>query len=642
MLRLSFFLISFFSLVFAQTSPHGSNLKLQCDDCHSDVSWNIISQDMKFDHEITRFSLSGQHKLVNCRQCHSSLKFEEARSDCQSCHNDVHQNTLGVDCQKCHNPESWIVKNIREIHNNSRFPLVGAHQNVNCQSCHKSMDRLIFEEQNVDCYYCHRNDFEQAKNPNHITANFSTNCLLCHSLDAKSWSAKNFTHSFFPLTGGHQIKNCYACHNQQTFSGLDKKCVSCHLVNYQNTQNPNHQQVGFSTNCENCHRITTWNDAQFDHDNFFFPIYSGKHKGKWNSCIDCHTNSSNYSEFSCINCHEHNKPKMDDKHGNVNGYVYNSRACLNCHPSGSKEGAFNHGLTNFPLTGAHINLNCNSCHNNGFQNTSAECQACHLGDFNQTQNPNHQQIGFSTQCKNCHTTIAWIPSTFNHNNTQFPLTGAHINVSCLNCHQGQTTGTSTFCYDCHQNQYNQTTNPSHTTLNLPTTCNTCHSTNPRWRPALFPIHNNYYPLTGQHNVIRNNCDACHNGNYNTTPNQCQGCHIDNYNRTINPNHVRLQFPYQCDMCHTTNGWIPSTFNHDQQYFPIFSGKHKNKWDNCSICHINPNNFSDFSCITCHEHNKTRMDDKHRDVNGYVYNSQACLNCHPTGEGLIHIKKFIHD
>ncbi|MGB9663674.1 MAG: hypothetical protein ACPL25_01975 [Ignavibacteria bacterium] len=330
---------------------------------------------------------------------------------------------------------------------------------------------------------------------------------------------------------------------------------------------------------------------------------------------------------------------MDDKHRNVNGYIYNSQACLSCHPKGSEDGAFNHGLTNFPLTGAHTNVSCNNCHQNGFENTPTECQACHMNDFNQTQNPNHQQIGMSNQCNNCHTTNAWTPSTFNHSNTNFPLTGAHTQTNCANCHQGQTTGTSTQCFSCHQNDYNQTTNPSHIALNLPNTCETCHTTNPNWEPALFPMHDNYYPLTGQHNSIRNNCNSCHNGNYINTPNQCQGCHINDYNGTTNPNHASLQFPHQCEMCHTTNGWSPSNFNHDQQYFPIFSGKHKNKWANCSICHTNPSNFAVFSCITCHEHNKTKMDNKHKNVSGYVYNSQACYNCHPNGDDFIHINNL---
>ena len=640
MFRLSFIVKRFFLLFFltvspiiGQISPHGNNLKFNCEDCHTQDNWQVNIKSTLFNHDQTGFKLEGQHKNVECRQCHSSLKFEEAKSNCSSCHRDVHQNTLGVDCQSCHNSESWLIKNIKELHNRTRFPLVGTHQNVNCASCHTNIKDLKFEVLGVQCFDCHRKDFENAKNPDHKAAKFSTDCTQCHSIESRGWGGKNFTHAFFPLVGGHEIKNCYACHSQQTFEGLNKKCSSCHLDTYQQTKNPNHQQLGFSTNCEDCHNISSWKNATFDHDNSFFPIYSGKHKGKWNSCSDCHTNQSNYKEFSCISCHEHNKTRMDDKHRNVNGYVYSSQACFNCHPTGREDGnTFHHYLTRFPLTGAHINLECSSCHQSGFQNTSMECFSCHQSNFNQTSNPNHQQTGISTQCNNCHTTTAWTPSTFNHNNTQFPLTGAHTNTSCSNCHQGQTTGISTVCFDCHQTQYNQSTNPSHTSLNLPTTCNTCHTTNPNWKPALFPIHDNYYPLTGQHNTIRNNCNACHNGNYNTTPNQCQGCHMNDFNGTTNPNHVSLQFPHQCEMCHTTNGWSPSTFNHDQQYFPIFSGKHRNKWANCSICHTNPSNFAVFSCITCHEHNKTKMDQEHRNVSGYVYNSQACYNCHPNGNG----------
>ena len=44
----------------------------------------------------------------------------------------------------------------------------------------------------------------------------------------------------------------------------------------------------------------------FSSHDAYFPIYSGKHKGEWNDCVDCHIQSSNYKIFSCINCHEHN------------------------------------------------------------------------------------------------------------------------------------------------------------------------------------------------------------------------------------------------------------------------------------------------------------------------------------------------
>ncbi|MBM3436056.1 MAG: hypothetical protein FJY07_07585, partial [Bacteroidetes bacterium] len=73
---------------------------------------------------------------------------------------------------------------------------------------------------------------------------------------------------------------------------------------------------------------------------------------------------------------------------------------------------------------------------------------------------------------------------------------------------------------------------------------------------------------------------------------------------------------------------PSTFNHDSQYFPIYSGKHNGKWDQCSDCHTNPNNYEVFTCLTCHTQAET--DNDHDEVPGYQYNSDACLACHPNG------------
>jgi hypothetical protein len=77
--------------------------------------------------------------------------------------------------------------------------------------------------------------------------------------------------------------------------------------------------------------------------------------------------------------------------------------------------------------------------------------------------------------------------------------------------------------------------------------------------------------------------------------------------------------------------VPSTFDHDDLFFPIYSGKHDGEWDECSDCHTEPTNYSVFSCITCHEHNQSEMDNEHREVSGYVYDSDACYNCHPNGD-----------
>ena len=76
-------------------------------------------------------------------------------------------------------------------------------------------------------------------------------------------------------------------------------------------------------------------------------------------------------------------------------------------------------------------------------------------------------------------------------------------------------------------------------------------------------------------------------------------------------------------------WTPSSFNHDANYFPIYSGEHKNEWNLCSECHTNSSDFKIFSCLVCHKKNETDSD--HNGVSGYSYNSNACYSCHPDGK-----------
>ena len=994
MRKLSFliYLVLISGLAFGQ-SPHTDALKIDCSQCHNSVDWKVNPSKIKFDHSTTGFALAGQHLSADCKSCHSSLVFNEASPECISCHKDIHQNTVGPDCQRCHSPTSWLVTNINQIHEESRFPLIGVHLNADCAQCHGGYQNLYFEQLSIDCVSCHRNDYNSTTSPNHITAGFSTDCQDCHNINSFTWAAENFNHDFFPLIGGHNIQNCFSCHQSGRFtglstecyschrkdyeqvqdpnhlannyptdctlchsingwspanfnhnntqfpltgahqnvdcskchsqsfagtptacvechrsnynatvnpnhvatgissecetchnttawvpssfthsstgfelvgqhslidclschkgttSGLSPECVSCHQADYDATVNPNHKTLsistdcqtchtpspnwqpatfpihnnyyellgahatiasdcntchngnytstpntcygchqtdynntndpphasaGFSTDCVTCHSQSAWKPSTFDHDNQFFPIYSGKHNGQWNTCSDCHTNASDYSVFSCINCHEHNQTDADSKHQGVSGYSYNSQACYACHPTGSSEGSFNHSLSSFPLTGAHLTVACIQCHQQGYSGTSTVCYDCHQSNYNSTTNPNHLSLsistncsdchsteagwapasfpqhsqyfeftgahlqiasdcnnchsgnynlslsgcvtchnnaynssvnpnhsaaGISTSCESCHNTNAWIPSTFvhsstgfelsgqhasiqcsschkgttsglnnlcischqdkynsapnhtsqgyptncemchnsvdwsqvnfNHQTTNFPLTGEHLNVSCSGCHSTGFAGTTTVCSGCHQSDYNSTTNPSHTSLALPTTCENCHTINANWKPAEFPIHNNYYQLLGAHASIPD-CNSCHNGNYNSTPNTCYGCHQADYNTTNNPSHQTAGFPLNCESCHSQSVWQPSTFDHDNQYFPIYSGRHQNAWNQCSDCHANAADFTVFSCIDCHEHNQTETDGHHSGVSGYVYNSDACYNCHPRG------------
>ena len=142
-------------------------------------------------------------------------------------------------------------------------------------------------------------------------------------------------------------------------------------------------------------------------------------------------------------------------------------------------------------------------------------------------------------------------------------------------------------------------NPNHVALGLSTNCVTCHTTAPNWSPALFPVHNNYYPLVGAHAAIASNCTECHNnGNYNNTQTHVMvAMHQNIILQTIRTT-FQLDFT-TCASCHSQNAWEPSTWDHDDLYFPIYSGKHKNKWDQCSDCHTNATNYSIFSCLGCH-------------------------------------------
>ena len=169
------------------------------------------------------------------------------------------------------------------------------------------------------------------------------------------------------------------------------------------------------------------------------------------------------------------------------------------------------------------------------------CVTCHTsGETNDQHNGVSGYLYESTACLACHPT-GDAQNAFNHDLSGFPLTGAHTSVSCIDCHANGYAGTPTECEACHTPDYNQSTNPSHVSLGLSMDCIACHTTDPDWDPALFPVHDDFYPLQGAHAAIANQCATCHNGDYNNTPNTCFGCHQADYNQTNNPPHDDLNF-----------------------------------------------------------------------------------------------------
>ncbi len=689
--RLSLLILFLFAAQIAAQSPHGSTFKIDCADCHDAVSWNLLKQEIHFDHNKTNFQLIGQHKSIDCKMCHTTLIFNEVKQQCFNCHNDIHKNSVSLDCEKCHTPTSWLIPDIGQLHRISKFPLLGAHQFQDCNQCHTKYSELYFESLSVNCIDCHVNDYLSTQNPNHSEAGFSRECQDCHSVSNTQWTEGETAHTFFPLSGGHNIPNCFECHSQNTFEGLTIECYSCHQTSYDQTVNPNHTNLGFSKVCTDCHNINAWKPASFNHDNTgfiltgkhittncsschisgydntptvcyschsdnynstsnpnhtaanfpntcadchstngwtpatfdhdsrFFPIYSGEHNGKWDNCIDCHTNQNNYSDFTCTNCHEHNQTDMNDEHQGINGYAYISSTCYSCHPLGKTDGAFNHSVTQFPLVGSHTSVSCQDCHQSGYSNTPTECYSCHQSNFVNSVIPNHTTVGISTECESCHNTQDWVPSSFNHSNTAFVLTGSHLNTTCQSCHQGQTSGTSQVCYSCHQSNFVNSVIPNHTTVGISTECESCHNTQD-WVPSSFNHSNTAFVLTGSH--LNTNCQSCHQGQTTGISQLCYSCHSNDYNNTTDPNHITSGYPTTCEQCHTTTAWSPATFDHNLTAFPL-TGQHTSV--NCSQCHSSGYTGTPTDCYSCHQSNFVNSVNPSHSGVGLPTECQSCHN-----------------
>ena len=617
-------------------SPHG-NLNVPCQNCHTANTWKPIRAVPEFDHNQTKYPLHGMHQSVTCVQCHVRPVFTNVGQHCQDCHADIHRRQLGANCEQCHTVRGWQVTVQQIQQHNNRFPLTGAHAAVDCDSCHKGAASSQFQTMSTECYSCHAADFKATSNPSHVTAAFSTNCTTCHGTD--TWLNATFDHSMvgFPLSGGHAVppRQCTDCHINNNYDLTSTACVSCHLKDYQGTTNPNHVAANFSQTCNQCHNITSWSNASFNHNLTNFPL-TGMHTVPPRQCTDCHANSNyNLTSTACVTCH------LKDYQGTTNPNHVTSnfpQGCDQCHNTTSWLNAtFNHNSTGFPLTGMHTvpPRQCTDCHvNNNYNLTSTTCVTCHLKDYQGTTNPNHVTSNFPQGCDQCHNTTSWLNATFNHNSTGFPLTGAHTVPprQCTDCHVNNNYNlTSTLCYTCHQNDYNGTTNPAHAAAGFPTTCELCHDTTV-WTDSTFNHNNTAFPLTGSHTVPPRVCTDCHvNNNYTTLPTTCIGCHQTDYNNTTNPGHAAQPqfFPTTCQNCHNTTAWTGATFNHSQ--YTQFPTSHGNAGGVCSTCHINSNNYAIFQCTGCHGGNNPN-NFHHDNVPGYVYNSINCYQCHQNGQG----------
>jgi hypothetical protein len=315
----------------AQNPNHqAGGFPTDCNQCHSTAAWPLA----RFSHVNTGFPLTGAHLAVPCMSCHGDGVYKGKNTACVSCHQkdyagvtDPNHVTAAfpTDCTQCHTTNAWTGATFD--HTTTKFPLTGAHKAVSCQQCHADG---VYAGKSTACASCHQADYNTTTNPSHTAAQFPTDCTQCHTTTA--WTGATFNHgqTAFPLTGAHTSATCQQCHGDGVYVGKSTACVSCHQTDYNGTTNPGHAAAQFPTDCTQCHTTTAWTGATFNHDGPFFPIYSGKHQGKWTTCSQCHDNPSNYAQFTCLTCH--GQSQTNSNHSGVSGYSYTSQACYSCHP----------------------------------------------------------------------------------------------------------------------------------------------------------------------------------------------------------------------------------------------------------------------------------------------------------------------
>jgi len=625
--------------------PHDS-FPRDCSICHEGESWHVIKKEFAFDHsKETGVALVGAHQAAECLRCHNDRGpvAEFSQRGCVGCHEDIHRARQAGKCTDCHTESNWLPNAQVVDHQRTRFPLVGSHVAVACFACHEGAQVGNFDRTSIECVDCHSDQIARATNPDHTAQGWVDKCDRCHI--PTTWDGAGFNHFAFPLTGAHADVACNTCHPGNVFTGTPSTCVACHQSDFDSTANPDHAAAGFPTTCERCHSTNSWSGGTFSHS--FWPL-TGAHSTQ--TCNDCHSKQVYMGTPSnCVGCHQTDFDNTASPNHTLAGFP---TSCGQCHNTASWTKAnFDHtgvvsgcvnchlpdynGATSPDHAANNISQQCQQCHGTttwagaSFNHTgiTAGCVNCHLSDYNGATSPNHVANNISQQCQQCHSTTTWDGAAFNH--------------------RGVTSG----CVDCHLADYNGATSPNHVANNIPQQCQQCHTTT-TWLGATFNhrgitngcvnCHLSDYngaisPLNHAANNISQQCQQCHSTttwagatfSHRGITSGCITCHQNDYSTATSPNHLGLGYPTSCQTCHNTTTWNSSTFNH-QPYFPIASGHHSGF--TCTQCHPSLRNPATFTCLSCHTHNASETNSHHQGVSGYSYNSNACYQCHPTGQG----------
>ncbi len=327
-------------------------------------------------------------------------------------------------------------------------------------------------------------------------------------------------------------------------------------------------------------------------------------------CSNCHDRSNVRTQTAlCLDCHKEIAADIGTHHG-YHGRMPNagSGECRSCHTEHKGREAdivqlgraqFDHSLTDFALEGAHRSLACESCHKAGeaFRKAQPACLACHKND-----DVHHGQ--FTQACSECHSSISWSGAHFDHDKTDFKLTGVHEHTACNACHLGgHYKDTPRTCNGCHE------TDDEHRGSRGPD-CGKCHSTT-EWKTAKYDhLKETGYALLGAHDRL--DCVTCHrSGNFkDKLPKDCTGCH------QADDAHAG-RFGPKCADCHDNEHWHPVQYDHLARTKFALVGAHAKI--SCYACHTAPVATQKLGkdCLSCH-----RSEDPHA---GKV--KGGCDSCH---------------
>lgn len=154
---------------------HKGRYGTACERCHSTKSFT----DIKAQHDVGDFSLSGAHDQLDCARCHpNGEKLRGSGNLCITCHrkDDIHNNALSPRCGECHTQRSFAPA--RFDHVSTGCALTGLHNTLPCADCHKAGN---YRAVSPMCVSCHRSDALRVKQPDHRTL---LDCGNCHNPSA--------------------------------------------------------------------------------------------------------------------------------------------------------------------------------------------------------------------------------------------------------------------------------------------------------------------------------------------------------------------------------------------------------------------------------------------------------------------------